>query len=244
MLNVNKNFTLDELKNNYKKLAIKYHPDKGGSEEVFNVLTDCFKHLYKEHKAKQSDKQFYELKKHASHNIESYNNNYDDNFNKKFNDLFDKNRLKDPIFDKGYTDEMVEERLKKKNNELTKYIEPVACQITKNLNFFELGYDSVEDYSGDTDGKKLHYTDYLKAHTTTEIIKPDEVKERENYKSLDDIKIKREKADFTMTDEEKYYYEQMKNNEKNKEDNRVKTLKKLDNMWEQHHYKVNNLLKN
>ena len=45
ILEVSKNFTLDELKQQYKKIAIRVHPDKGGSEYMFNMVTDCFKKL-------------------------------------------------------------------------------------------------------------------------------------------------------------------------------------------------------
>ena len=33
---------------NYKRVAKKCHPDKGGSEELFNLVTLCYKKLYEE----------------------------------------------------------------------------------------------------------------------------------------------------------------------------------------------------
>jgi curved DNA-binding protein CbpA len=244
LLNVNKNYTINELRTNFKDLAFKYHPDKGGSEELFNTLIYCYKKLYKDLKAKENDKQFHQLKNEFKNNTPSsyvYHKNEED-FNHKFNKLFDENRMKDPIIDKGYTEEMVDKMMKSKNKDLVKYVEPKAYQLQKSLNYIELGCDTMDDYSGLNEGKNLHYTDYLKAHTTTEIINPKNVKEREAYKNLDDIKIKREKADFTLTDEEKYYYEQLKNEEELNEMNRMEKLNKLDNMWGEHYNKVNKLL--
>ena len=51
-LNVSKSASEAEIKKAYRKLAIKYHPDKGGSEEMFkkvseayNILSDSEKRL-------------------------------------------------------------------------------------------------------------------------------------------------------------------------------------------------------
>ena len=62
ILGIHKNFTIEELKDKYKRVAKKTHPDKGGSEELFTLVTLCYKKLYEEYKLKQIDKQFYDLK--------------------------------------------------------------------------------------------------------------------------------------------------------------------------------------
>ena len=72
VLEVRKNFTWDELKDAYKYTAFITHPDKkGGNEIVFNFVTDCFKKLAYEYKAKQQDKTFIDLKKQ----VEEYYSN-------------------------------------------------------------------------------------------------------------------------------------------------------------------------
>ena len=50
ILNISKNYDLEELKIKYKKIARKVHPDKGGSEQLFNLVTLCYKKLYEEYK--------------------------------------------------------------------------------------------------------------------------------------------------------------------------------------------------
>lgn len=123
VLEISKNFTLDELKLQYKRIAVRVHPDKGGSEYMFNLVTDCFKKLLREYKLRTSDKQFFELKggydssSKRDTNSSSYTSphNYSKmpdeidvsspgRFNvKKFNALFEQNRLDQPT-DAGYSD--------------------------------------------------------------------------------------------------------------------------------------------
>jgi DnaJ-class molecular chaperone len=46
-LNLNSNYTLDELKKSYRSLAVKYHPDKSGSNEKFQELQTAYEMLLK-----------------------------------------------------------------------------------------------------------------------------------------------------------------------------------------------------
>jgi len=61
ILGVSKNYTLEELRNNYKRIALQVHPDKGGSNELFQLVTQCYKRLLK-HYEKKMEKDFMELK--------------------------------------------------------------------------------------------------------------------------------------------------------------------------------------
>jgi curved DNA-binding protein CbpA len=124
VLEVKKNFTLDELKSSYKRIAIQVHPDKGGSEYMFNMVTDCFKQLMKEYKMRTSDKQFGDLKQaferfntrdnpesRKSQSVQSMQSTKSqdtwkgpDRFDlEKFNKLFTENKRKD-VHDSGYAD--------------------------------------------------------------------------------------------------------------------------------------------
>jgi|UniRef100_A0A6C0BFR9 curved DNA-binding protein CbpA len=111
ILEVRKNFTLDELKENYKKIALRVHPDKGGNEYMFNLVTSCFKELMREYKRRISDVQHNELKaaftKYSSQNTQHESQSSfkgPDRFNlEKFNKLFEENKMPD-VTDIGYND--------------------------------------------------------------------------------------------------------------------------------------------
>ena len=114
VLEIRKNYTWEELKDAYKYTALLTHPDKpGGNEIVFNFVTDCFKQLAYEYKARQSDKTFIDLKKQ----VEEYYSNEEntkqpnapidkENFNEKFNRTFEMCRLDNEEVDFGYGDLM------------------------------------------------------------------------------------------------------------------------------------------
>lgn len=63
VLQLENDFTLEQLKINYKQLAFANHPDKGGDPDTFNLINACFKKLTKVYKAREEGKrQFYDLK--------------------------------------------------------------------------------------------------------------------------------------------------------------------------------------
>jgi curved DNA-binding protein CbpA len=111
-IGVPKNFTPDQLKAAYKKMALVMHPDKqGGNDYMFKLLTTCYKTLVKEYNKSIADRQFHELKSEAQKSIPKYSPNPETidiakkSFNiDKFNNVFDQNKLPDVTRDTGYDD--------------------------------------------------------------------------------------------------------------------------------------------
>jgi len=100
VLGLKKNFSWDELKDSYKRIARVVHPDRGGSDQLFQMVTDCFKQLAHEYKLREVDRPHHELKKDAQR---YYDSNpvinkpvaRDENFLDRFNRTFEENKLED-----------------------------------------------------------------------------------------------------------------------------------------------------
>lgn len=124
ILGVSKQFDIEELKSAFKKIAVKVHPDKGGNEYMFNLVTECFKTLMREWKRRTSDKTHDELRSSYKQYSEKTRSNKpvinDDDYDysrasagtsfdlNKFNQLYVANR-KETVADIGYDDWYKEE---------------------------------------------------------------------------------------------------------------------------------------
>lgn len=138
IIGVSKRFTLDELKYNYKKVAKRVHPDRGGNEKLFKLVTLAYKQLLEIHKLKQINKEFNELKSdfqefttnqdnqqrrhrdlHRSSDRSSDRNSKKSSRNRQnqqdsngnFGDMFNKvyeENKIDDVYDRGYGDLMTE----------------------------------------------------------------------------------------------------------------------------------------
>jgi len=99
-------YTALDIKKAYKNLAMRYHPDKGGSEEVFKILTKAYVYLLKHVEgANFVEKNFMDLKTNFDREAPTTMDNNNDSFNvKNFNKIFDENRLEDEEKDYGYGD--------------------------------------------------------------------------------------------------------------------------------------------
>lgn len=111
VLGVRKNFEFDELKDAYRRIAKMVHPDKGGSHQLFQMVTDSFRTLAHEYKMRTSDRPHHELKREAQHYYDTNNQNQragqppfsaqpsshdrDGNFNDRFNRAFEENKFED-----------------------------------------------------------------------------------------------------------------------------------------------------
>lgn len=132
LLDVQKNFTLSQLKENYKRIALQVHPDKGGTEQLFQLVTKAYKLLLEEHNRRVAEKQFHDLKHDFQKSVKlqqprqntqfsqsvaatqssqssSQGRNFDIN---RFNQIFNENKL-ETVTDKGYSDWMTEDTVPK-----------------------------------------------------------------------------------------------------------------------------------
>jgi hypothetical protein len=124
LFGLNQNYNIEELKNAYKGLAIKTHPDrKGGSNQKFQLVTKCYMSLLEKYKARESDKTHMDLRSGSKTYIDSQTKNTvpamkgsvldKDKFDLKlFNKLYEDNKLWDPG-DQGYGDWISDENIDK-----------------------------------------------------------------------------------------------------------------------------------
>ena len=255
VLGLEKNFSLSDLKQNYKKLVIKYHPDKSANEIAatpqFQILTACYKMLLKDFEMRQADKSYHELRAGSKQFWEQHEvdvSEFDrDNKSKfdiaRFNKNFDSNRMKN-FMDEGYESWMSESQNDTKNinkHALQVYKEPQALESRSLVSCSVLGVNKMSDYSGDNTSRNLHYSDYKVAHTTDKIIDPTVVKQRKEYKSVDDLEKDRAKIRFEMSNAEKTAYDKKMIKEEEHEKNRRRKVAENDELVARHHVKISAL---
>jgi curved DNA-binding protein CbpA len=116
LFQLQKNYTIDDLKIAYKKLAMKTHPDKtGGSAEQFQLVTKCYMSLLEKYKNRESDKPFNDLRdgsktyiedqirsRMKNKNMESHNKSKNklDSYNES--EKVDKTKFDNKLFNKIY----------------------------------------------------------------------------------------------------------------------------------------------
>jgi molecular chaperone DnaJ len=98
---LNKNYTLDDLKLRYKKLALKYHPDTGCKDpNKFKMISKAYVILKEKYNSRQVDRQHSEMKTgHTSYlDTQDKRQNFKldpDKFDiSKFNQLYEENKIK------------------------------------------------------------------------------------------------------------------------------------------------------
>lgn len=281
ILDVPNNFTLEQLRENYKKTALKVHPDKmGGNESLFKMVTVAYKTLVKEFNKRQSDKQFDQIKQESSNyrkDLKNINKKHvkinlsaGDNFNvNKFNKVFEEHKLED-VTDVGYGDWMASSSTQREEisiqNKLRKFSqdrfnkefekqplhiekrmivhkEPEALCTTKKIGFSEIGITGISDFSGENLTRKtLNYTDYKVAHTTNRLVDQRSVKQRKDYRNIDDVEKERETVSYQMSDADLRELSKRQQQEEKMELKRQEAIKKRDEQVEQQYKLLNRLL--
>ena len=124
ILGVSENFTRDELKSSYKKLALKYHPDMNPNdkkaENMFKKISEAYDVLKNPTKRTEYDKKRHKLNKNFNGNT-SVKNSKNENINEnrentqKFDEfLFTTDNFKN-MFEKAFNIEGMSKFRKKEN---------------------------------------------------------------------------------------------------------------------------------
>lgn len=262
------NFTKEQLKDNYRKLALKYHPDRnGGSDKLFDQLTIHYTTLMEELLLKDQGKQFNQLKNDSKLYSETQsrkplkNKKLKGNFDiNQFNNFYTENRMSTPQ-DTGYQDWF-------QNNQNTSE-EPERDFTLTTGNFNEkfessvpvpeqelvvykspqelfsggtdceiLGQSEIKNFSGET--KSIKYTDLREAHTKTRLVDPSMMR-RDNPRDLNEAKAQRSRI-VDYTESEWSELEQARIRREQEEKTRIVNLKSRDDESFQRYDKIHKLM--
>ena len=114
ILEIGRNYDENSLKKAYLKKAQMTHPDRGGSEKAFKIVTLCYKALLKKLKEENNSHQHHDLRQHSQSFTDTQMNDplqnrelspeqkLNKNFNSGvFNQIYEENRIEN-IYDEGY----------------------------------------------------------------------------------------------------------------------------------------------
>lgn len=243
VLEVNKNFTWDELKDAYKHTALLTHPDKdGGNKLVFNFVTECFKILAEEYKSRNQNKTFMELKQQFKNtNTEDDEKKpapiFGENFNEKFNKTFDMCKLEDEELDFGYGDIMSESSKVREdfsqsnlfnnkkfdtgtfNNIFNKYTPPApSSKLTKYKEPEPMVLAKTMNYTEIGGKRPDDYSSSVEKSSKNNLIYSDYKMAYSNTRLVDEEALNKTSKDFKNVDEyEKYRNDKLKKGLSDKE---------------------------
>jgi curved DNA-binding protein CbpA len=259
--------SIDDIKTRYKKLIVRYHPDKSGydSTQEFRVLQKAYALLLsiKEEEAKLTGQMTQTKESKEAERFEMENEfeqqvNYQfepssgNNFNRtKFNQMFEQNRFVDES-ERGYSDwmkddtnfgqqqprvaskerfnEAFEEHIQKQtSNQIIEYRDPETL-ICTTTGYEELGNDN-SDFTNH--GK---YTDLKKAYTQG-TLHPGQIRSRENYGNIEQLKAARS-APLKLSQEEEMYVAQKAKLEEQMEIARQNKMRDKDQAIEKHYSRL------
>jgi curved DNA-binding protein CbpA len=272
VLELPKNFTLEQLRSNYKRIAVQVHPDKGGSDYLFKAVTMCYQKLKKEHELRKADAPFYELRDKAGEHRERAappRLQKGEKFNAdRFNKMFEEHKIADDESSSvGYANWMSRSDPRREDLDVKNRIGKFSLDkfnrafestpVSKDSRVLaryrdplpaqqvvaaELGVQKVDDFSGQDANGKLVFTDYKVAHTTTRLVDPTNVRARKEFRSVEDLQASREKVRYTMSEKERALYEKARERDEDKESARLHALRQRDDLIERQYQKLTQLL--
>lgn len=235
VLQVSYDADLKTIRESFKQLVLKNHPDRGGNPAIFNIIKNAYSYLYKykmqqAEQLKKEQRTFNKYTQQRNFQTETLDREFqklkidpkDKTLDpKKFNKLFDMHKIEDAD-DRGYEytreqrREEAEELLKKysKNKaqkmEIEVYEEPEPTELVDD-NYKKIGIKHVKDFSK-SHGKGSSYTDFQKAYTEYDTTNMKNVRTRE-YKDVEAYKNERANQRFDMTEQERIKMEMKKQEE-------------------------------
>jgi len=246
----NSKYTEQELKLSYKKLAMRYHPDRpNGNNDKFQLITRFYNALIEDLKLKEEDKQFNELKMASQDYITKQSSDNKQNIKlnrfepKLFNKIFNENKVEED--DDGYTKWIESNSLSdkdiKKNSKLSgnfnsnsfnstfeKEIEHPKDIVEYKIPEGLFSSSSIQPQELGITQKNYttnSYSDFKEAHTTSRI---GGINTRlEKYNSVDELKHKRENI-VKLSQNELEELEVYKQYKKKQDEDRQINLKRND----------------
>lgn len=129
------------------------------------------------------------------------------------------------------------------SKDIVKYKEPEPLIMAKALKFTEIGSKRPDDYSSGVENKSLAYTDYMKAHSGERLANPDAMKNKKEFKSIEEFEKYREtKTNKGLTEKERKMIEEKKKREEKEEFDRQERIRMQNLAIQKSHEKANRLM--
>jgi len=225
VLGISYDADLKQIRDNFKKLVLINHPDRGGNARNFEIIKNAYSYLYKykidQQKQLQKEQRTFDKytnsrnfqtesldKEFSKMKINPNDKNLDKN---KFNKLFELHKISDAD-DRGYQSKRSNKRLdydeiqrrnenkKQEKLEIQVYEEPEPIELTTD-NYKKLGIKYVKDFSQNVGKQGSNYCDFQKAYTEFDTQNMTNHREK-NYKSIDDYKRQRANQNFSISPEQ------------------------------------------
>lgn len=258
MFQLNEDFTMEQLKHSYKKLALRFHPDRpSGNEQKFQVITKGYMALLEDLKMRAPQGNFIQMKQESrnfteqqrpsamSVSMKPTQKKFDPML---FNKIYEENRLHKPE-DDGYGNWMKDNELEEKDIERNE-----VFGNKFNINVFNSTFNSSIKKPNDQIVKYVQpqainasvapsaelgidkidnyggngFSDYREAHSQQRLIDESEINDRKHFKTLEELQ-KHRKNMVPLTLEEVRALETEKKKDEDKEMKRQENVSTIDN---------------